>query len=79
MIVIWYDNFLVLSEDKEVVEEWKAHFEGRAKKCNAQWKTSEENRQVSESVEFLGLGSSTAQKVGNGSTRIPRNGMTPFP
>ena len=55
MIVVWYDNFLVLGEDKEVVEAWKAHIEGRARKCNAQWKTAEEKRQVVESVEFLGL------------------------
>ena len=55
VIVVWYDNFLVLGEDKEVVEAWKTHIEGRAQKCNAQWKTSVEKRQVMESVEFLGL------------------------
>ena len=55
VIVVWYDNFLVLGEDKEVVEAWKAHIEGRARRCNAQWKTAEEKRQVVESVEFLGL------------------------
>ena len=55
LIVVWYDNFLVLGEDKEVVEAWKGHIERRAQKCDARWKTSEEKRQVVDTVEFLGL------------------------
>ena len=31
VIVVWYDNFLVLSKDKEVVEMWKIHIEGEHK------------------------------------------------
>ena len=55
VIVVWYDNFLVLGEDKEVVEMWKCHIERRAQSCGARWKTPEKKRQVVDTVEFLGL------------------------
>ena len=55
IIVVWYDNFLVLGEDKATVEAWKSHIEKRAQFCDARWKTPEEGRQVVGSVDFLGL------------------------
>ena len=55
LIVVWYDNFLVLGEDEGTVAEWKDHIEKRAAFCDARWKTPVEKRQVERSVEFLGL------------------------
>ena len=55
LIVIWYDNFLVLAEDQGTVAAWKQHIEERAQFCNAKWKTPVEKRQVEKVVEFLGL------------------------
>ena len=55
LIVIWYDNLLVLAEDQDTVAAWKAHIEERAQFCNAKWKTPVEKRQVENTVKFLGL------------------------
>ena len=55
LIVVWYDNFLVLGEKEKVVTLWKEHIERRAKFCDARWKTPEEKRQVVGTVEFLGV------------------------
>ena len=70
VIVIWYDNILVLCNDKEIVEALRKHIMERAKKANAafkcernedgSWKTVDakgepEPEPVGQEAEFIGV------------------------